>query len=106
MNYYIILLGLLMAAIDAIALPMVSIIHTNNMNLYFMIFPVLIYSSQLFIFKGALNYGSLAQMNMAWDVTSGIIVTLISILIFKELLTKNISIGLVLGLLSIIFLSR
>lgn len=94
-----------MAAIDAIALPMVSVIHKTNMSMYYMIFPVLIYSVQLFIFKGALSYGTLAQMNMVWDITSDILVSLIGILIFKEVLTKNISLGLVFGLMSIFFLS-
>lgn len=105
MNYTILLIAILMAAIDAFVLPMVSIIHTSNMNIGYMIFPILIYSSQLLIFKYALNYGTLAQMNMLWDITSDILVALISVLVLREALTQNISFGLLFGIISIYLLS-
>ena len=106
MNYTVLFLALMMAAIDAIVLPMVSVIHTSGMSMYTMIVPVLIYSTQLFIFKGALSYGSLSQMNMLWDISSDILVTLISVFLLKEVLTKNISLGLIFGIVSIYLLSK
>ena len=44
----------------------------------------LIYSVEPYIFFKSLNYESLTVMNLIWDLTSDVIVTLVGVFYFKE----------------------
>jgi drug/metabolite transporter (DMT)-like permease len=70
------------------------------------IFPLamLVYGFQPLIFYNALKFSSLTIMNLMWDLSSDIMVTLIGLFIFKEHLSLKQKMGVGLGLVSIFLL--
>ena len=107
MNFGIILIGVVMAAIDAIVLPLVGIIHTKQLAYVFMIIPMAIYAFQPILFKKAIDTGAnVGTMNVLWDVISDIAVTILGIIILKESYNISTAAGMGLGIASIFLLTN
>jgi drug/metabolite transporter (DMT)-like permease len=70
------------------------------------VFPVamLVYGFQPLIFYNALKISSLTIMNLMWDLSSDVIVTLIGLFVFKETLSLKQKLGVGLGLIAIFLL--
>lgn len=70
------------------------------------VFPlaILVYGMQPIIFYNALKFTSLTVMNLMWDLSSDIMVTLIGLYIFKESLTFKQKLGVGLGLIAVFLL--
>lgn len=64
----------------------------------------LIYGLQPLIFYRALKVTTLTSMNLIWDLSSDIMVTVIGIYMFKESLNTKERIGLGLGLIALFLL--
>jgi uncharacterized membrane protein len=100
------LYGFLMASIDTTMLGLIkwiSISHTKN--LIYMIIPTIAYAVQPWIFFSAMKFESMIVMNLVWDLTSDLLVTLLGLFYFGEKLGRIRSIGLVLGMVSLCLLS-
>ena len=97
--------GALMASIDATMLSLIKYIHLEKVSLRWILVPMLIYSLQPVLFYFSLKYETLTVMNLLWDVTSDVIITLIGLYIFKESIGPYKKLGVVFSLLSIILLS-
>jgi multidrug transporter EmrE-like cation transporter len=107
MNFGIIIIGIVMAAIDAIVLPLVGIIHTKKLDYLFMIIPMAIYAAQPILFKKGVDLGAnVGTMNVIWDVISDIVVTILGIVILKESYDISTAAGIGLGIVSIFLLNR
>lgn len=94
-----------MATIDATMLSLIKSIHLQKVSLGWMIVPMIIYSIQPILFYFSLKYETLTVMNLLWDVTSDVIITLIGLLIFQETIGPYKKLGVVFSLLSIVLLS-
>lgn len=95
-----------MASIDTTMLGLIkwiSISHTKN--LIYMIIPTIVYAVQPWIFFSAMKFESMIVMNLVWDLTSDLLVTLLGLFYFGEKLGRIRSIGLVLGMVSLCLLS-
>lgn len=94
-----------MASIDAVVMPLLKAKKLGMLTGNWM-FPVaaLVYGSQPFIFYKSLSTNSMTVMNILWDVTSDVLVTVIGIYVFGEVLTSLQWLGLVLALLGITLL--
>jgi multidrug transporter EmrE-like cation transporter len=96
-----ILIGVIMASIDAIALPIIKHIHSLGLSFSWMAIPIIIYSAQPILFYKALNFTNMTQMNMLWDVSSDILIPIIGLWYFKEKLTSVQTVGIGIGILAI-----
>jgi drug/metabolite transporter (DMT)-like permease len=102
---YPVLFAMGMATVDVLCLSLLKMKHNGQiLGTWIFLVVFLIYGCQTFIFYKSLSYGSLAKMNMLWDITSDIAVTLIAIYLFKENLTRTQTAGLLLGMLAIYLL--
>jgi drug/metabolite transporter (DMT)-like permease len=70
-----------------------------------MIIPTIAYAVQPWIFFSAMKFESMIVMNLVWDLTSDLLVTLLGLFYFGEKLGRIRSIGLVLGMVSLCLLS-
>ena len=102
-----IIFGILLALVDVIVLAMLKMRHdgTIKTNSVFLL-AFIIYGCQSIIFYKSLDYGSMIQMNLIWDLTSDILVTIIGLCYFKEATSTNQKIGIFLGILSLLLLKR
>lgn len=102
-----IIFGILLAVVDVFVLSMLKMRHdgTIKTNVVFLL-AFIIYGFQSIIFYKSLDYGSMIQMNLIWDVTSDILVSFIGLYYFKEATSTTQKIGIVLGILSLLLLKR
>jgi multidrug transporter EmrE-like cation transporter len=95
-----------MAGIDASMLGLIKGISQDGVRMVsFMIVPTIVYAIQPWIFLSALKTETMTVMNLYWDLSSDVLVSLLGILYFKEKLGLVRSIGLALGVLSLSMLS-
>ena len=101
-----ILYGLIMAGIDAGMLGLIKEISKDGVKmLSLMVIPTLVYAIQPWIFLSALKTETMTVMNLYWDLSSDVLVSLLGIFYFKEKLGLVRSIGLGFGILSLSLLS-
>jgi multidrug transporter EmrE-like cation transporter len=84
--------GLGFGALDATALPIVKGV-SKGWNPAWMVIPVLLYGASPFLLLSALRQETLTIMNLVWDLTSDVVVTLIGLLVFGETLSPVKGLG-------------
>ena len=93
------------ASLDAISL---SILKAVNLGILakFIWMPIafVIFAIQPAFFYKALAYESLTVVNLLWDVLSGVFITIIGIMVFKEKINNYQKIGIAGALVSLILL--
>ena len=94
-----------MASIDAIVLSGLKEYSLGNYFPFMIPLAMLVYSMQPLLFLNSLNYETMTVMNVLWDITSDVIVSLIGLFYFKESLTLHKKIGLVFAFIAIGFMS-
>lgn len=82
-NWRTLLFGLTFGLLDSIALPVIKSVSLGS-NPFLMVIPTLVYAASPFVFLAALKRESLTIMNLVWDLTSDIVITLIGIFLFRE----------------------
>lgn len=85
-NWRTLAFGLTFGLLDSIALPVTKSVH-NGANFLWMLLPMVLYGASPFIFLKALESESLTIMNLVWDLTSDLVVTLIGLIVFAENIT-------------------
>lgn len=104
-NFIPLLFGGLLAMIDAVALPILKGVKTENWPRWLLGIPIGLYALNPLIFFNALGSETLTIMNLIWDLMSDVIVTLIGILFFKEVIPMTKRVGIVLSFISLILMS-
>lgn len=97
--------GAAMASIDASMLSLIKTIHLQKISFGWILVPMIIYSLQPVLFYFSLKYETLTVMNLLWDVTSDVMITLIGLLIFREQIGPYKKLGVIFSLFSIVLLS-
>ena len=69
-----------------------------------MVLPTLVYALQPWIFLKSLSFESLTVMNLLWDMTSDVLVTLIGLLYFGENIGPRKMAGVVLSFVAMCLL--
>lgn len=101
-----ILFGGGMALIDVFVLGGLKAKHLGMLNGMWMLpLAMVIYSLQPILFSKALNFESLTVMNLFWDLSSDILVTIVGLFYFSEKLSPRRMIGVFLALISLLLLS-
>lgn len=103
-KYTTLLFGLLFGILDGIALPFVKGVSAG-WKPFWMAVPILIYACNPLIFLKALSTESLAIMNLVWDLSSDVIVTLIGIFGFGEHIPRTKLLGVLLSFVSLFLMT-
>ena len=103
-NWRTLLYGLGFGLLDSIALPITKGVSLGWNKLY-MIIPVLLYAASPLLFLKALGSESLTVMNLVWDLSSDIIVTLIGLFVFAEKISPVKLMGVLTGIISMFLLT-
>lgn len=82
-NIRTLLFGLGFGLLDATALPVVKNV-SRGWNLWWMIVPAILYGLSPFMFLKALSTETLTIMNLVWDLSSDVVITLIGLFVFAE----------------------
>jgi multidrug transporter EmrE-like cation transporter len=98
-------LGLLMATIDVVVLSMMKLKSIGSINGWILPIAVAIYSMQPLIFYKSLGQETMTVMNLFWDLSSDVLVTLVGLFVFKEYLTPRRMAGVVLSIISLFLLA-
>ena len=103
-NWRTLLFGLGFGLLDSVALPVIKGVSIG-WSKWLMIIPVLLYASSPFIFLQALSRESLTIMNLVWDLSSDVVVTLIGLVVFAEKISPVKLLGVISGMVSLILLT-
>jgi multidrug transporter EmrE-like cation transporter len=103
-NWRTLLFGLGFGLIDSIALPITKAV-SNGLNKWFMVIPMVFYAFSPLVFLKALSSESLTIMNLVWDLSSDIIVTLIGLFVFSEKISPVKLMGVLIGMCSLVLLT-
>ena len=82
-NFRTLLFGVLFGAIDATSLPIIKNVSLG-WDFKWMLIPFVLYAASPFLFLKGLATESLTILNLVWDLSSDVIITLIGLLVFRE----------------------
>lgn len=78
-------LGLMMASLDVVMMSLAKLTSKGLMQMETALpIATIVYAAEPYIFFKSMKYESLTAMNLIWDLTSDVLVTLVGILYFKE----------------------
>jgi len=95
-----------MAGIDVLGLSIVKNVSGRNYKIWTMGIAAIIYAFQPFIFLSSLSGSSMTIMNLMWDLTSDIMVTLVGLFYFSEQIGSRRILGLLLGFVSLVLMAQ
>jgi multidrug transporter EmrE-like cation transporter len=104
MNWTTLGYGLTFGITDAIALPLVKWVH-NGASAWWMLVPILIYAANPLIFLNAMKTETLTVMNLVWDMTSDLLITLIGLFVFRETLPPLKALGVFVSLIGLFLMT-
>lgn len=105
LNVRTLLYGLIFGLLDATTLPVIKNV-AMGWNRWWLLVPVALYAISPFIFLSALKSGeTLTIMNLVWDLTSDVVITIIGLLIFAEKLSPVKLLGVVFSFISLFLMT-
>jgi len=78
------IVGLLMALNDVISMGISKNIVIGNLAYNWIIIAFILYGFQMIIFYNGIKFNPMSTLNLSWNLSSNIIITLIGIYYFKE----------------------
>lgn len=96
----------LMAGIDVLSLGIVKKVSSGTYKTWAMGIATLVYAFQPWIFLSSLSGSSLTIMNLMWDLTSDIMVTLVGLFYFREQIGRVRLAGLLLGFVALVLMAQ
>lgn len=104
-NWHILGYGTALALVDVVMMPIAKLVHVNKLPMWTMGIVTLLYALDPWIFFQSLNVEGMVVMNFAWDLISGVLVTLFGLVVMGEELSTMKKAGIALSLVSIYLLS-
>jgi uncharacterized membrane protein len=104
LNFRTLLFGLGLAANDILMMPFVKKI-VGGWPFWTIVFPMLAYALDPLIFYFALKGEGMAIMNLVWNLTSNIVVTLLGVAAFGEIIGTQKTIGIILSFIALFLLT-
>lgn len=99
--------GFVMALIDVFVLTALRLKHKQpDQYVWVHVLAFIVYGFQSILFYKSLDYANLVVMNMLWDVSSDILVSLVGFFFLKEVLSNSQILGVLLGIASVALLSQ
>ncbi len=99
------LFGLVFGILDALCLPIVKSVSIGTFAPAMMLIPVILYGASPFIFLKGLQGETLTILNLVWDLTSDVVVTLIGLLVFAEQISSVKKLGVLLSFVSLFLMT-
>jgi len=104
LNLRTLFFGLLFGTMDAISLSIIKGVSLG-WNPMYMIIPFFLYAVSPFVFLKGLAKESLTILNLVWDLSSDVIVTLIGLFIFSEKVSSVKLLGVCLSFVSLVLMT-
>ncbi len=105
MKHLALLFGLTMAIVDVIVLSTLKAKYIGLItSSWALIFAFLLYGCQTLIFYYSLHYSTLTQMNLIWNLTSEILITVLGLYFFHETVNNTHKIGIVFAMIALFLL--
>ena len=105
LNLRTLLFGLMFGILDAIRLPVIKGVNTGLFSYKWMFVPFLLYAASPFLFLQGLKGESLTILNLVWDLTSDVIVTVIGLGFFAESISSTKMLGVCLSFIALFLMS-
>jgi multidrug transporter EmrE-like cation transporter len=101
-----IIYALIMAIFDTLGLSILKMINVGTLTNYFwFIIPVFIYALQPLIFFKALQYESLTIMNILFDLSSVVFISIVGLFVFAKKMDNYKILGIITSAISFYLLS-
>ena len=104
-NLRTLLFGVGFGLLDAIGLPTIKAVSEGMLSFKWMVVPFLLYASSPFIFLKGLASESLAILNLVWDLSSDLIITIIGLFFFGETIGYTKGLGVCLSFIALFLMS-
>ena len=104
-NIQTVVFGLIFGLLDAIGLPTIKAVSNGMLSTSWMTLPVILYAVSPFIFLTGLRSHSLTILNLVWDLSSDLIITLIGLFFFKESISYTKMVGVCLSFVALFLMS-
>ena len=104
-NLRTLLFGVIFGLLDATGLPVVKAVSNGMLSIKWMILPFLLYASSPFIFLKGLQGETLTILNLVWDLSSDLIITVIGLFFFGETIGYTKALGVCLSFVSLFLMS-
>jgi multidrug transporter EmrE-like cation transporter len=105
-KWHTVLFGVGMAFIDLFVLGSLKAKSLGILNgVWILPLAMVVYALQPILFSKALKFESLTVMNLFWDLSSDILVTLLGLFYFAEKLSPRRMVGVFLALIALLLLS-
>ena len=105
LNLRTLLFGLMFGMLDAISLPVIKGVNTGLFSYKWMFVPFVLYASSPFLFLQGLKGESLTILNLVWDLTSDVVVTIIGLWFFAESISSTKMLGVCLSFIALFLMS-
>lgn len=105
MGWKPIAVGLILATIDALVLPITKLTATGKLPIGWMVLPTLFYAADPWIFRSIMDTEYMTTLNVIWDIMSDVLVSIIGIVYFREHLGAKKLLGLFLGIAGIVLMT-
>lgn len=99
------LFGLAFGLLDALCLPIVKSVSIGTFAPVMMLIPVILYGASPLIFLKGLEGETLTILNLVWDLTSDVVVTLIGLLVYAEQISSIKKLGVLLSFVSLFLMT-
>jgi multidrug transporter EmrE-like cation transporter len=94
-----------LALVDVVMMPITKLVAKKTLPLWFMAVPTLLYALDPWIFLQSLRVETMVVMNFVWNLISNILIIFTGFILFGEKLTITKGVGVVLSVISLMFLT-
>ena len=105
LNLRTLLFGLMFGMLDAISLPVIKGVNTGLFSYKWMFVPFVLYAASPFLFLQGLKGESLTILNLVWDLTSDVVVTIIGLCFFAESISNTKMLGVCFSFIALFLMS-
>lgn len=103
-NWRTIGFGAAFATLDSISLPIIKAV-SSGFNGWLIVIPMILYGLSPLLFLKALEKETLTIMNLVWDLSSDVLVTLVGLFFFAERLPPLKLLGVALSFVALFLMS-
>jgi hypothetical protein len=105
LNKRTLLFGLLFGLLDAVSLPTIKAVSKGMLGFGFMAIPFILYAASPFLFLEGLKGETLTILNLVWDLSSDLIITLIGLFYFAESISYTKTLGVLFSFVALFLMS-
>lgn len=105
LNVQTLMFGLIFGLLDGIGLPTIKAVSTGMLSPKWMTVPFLLYAASPFLFLEGLRGETLTILNLVWDLSSDVIITIIGLFFFGETIGYTKGLGVLFSFVALFLMS-